>query len=275
MHYGTFKLVSTTNQQSVGSKRGFCIQAVWRQSNAEWVPTWAPYFTCHFQGVPPGWSDEYQSGIPCQWIDISQFDTSRHTITGTLSAHINPDGLLCEGTLNLDANGNYIWVPTNFTASNGAPISKQSCNTVPNADANNHGTATVTLSATGQGQVTGTCLNGLGQSVGPKRDCELIMLGTTQLRQCTAGATTTLQCSLPSTARTQFVRVCESSRGLNQAIPCRYQENVANVVLVPGQNTAVTFTCPTARDSVETGGVYSLYYGALINEDADVAPTCV
>jgi hypothetical protein len=274
MHYGTFGL-QVGQQQSIGSKRGFCIEAVWRQSNAEWVPTWAPYFTCKFQGVPPGWSDEYQSGIPCQWIDISQFDTSRRTLTGTLSAHINPDNLLCEGTLNRNADGSYIWVPTTFTASNGAQISKQSCNSVPNFDANNSGTATVTLTAPGLGQVTSTCLRGAGQSIGPKRDCELVPLGsTTQARTCTAGTQKTLQCSVPSNAKAQFVRVCEYSRGLSQAIPCRYQENVANVVLLPGQSTAVTFTCPAARDSVETGGAYGLYYGALIPEDADVAPTC-
>ncbi|CAF2941675.1 unnamed protein product [Rotaria sp. Silwood2] len=37
-------------------KRGFCIQSTGRQANAEWSPTWSPFYSCTYQGNSPGWT---------------------------------------------------------------------------------------------------------------------------------------------------------------------------------------------------------------------------
>ena len=64
-HYGSFALGDPSEQSNLtNSKRGFCLQAVYRHANAEWSPLNQEYYTCGLQGIPAGWQDTYQGGIP-------------------------------------------------------------------------------------------------------------------------------------------------------------------------------------------------------------------
>ena len=38
--------------------------------------------------------------------------------------------------------------------------------------------------------------------------------------------------------------------------------------------TTLTFTCPAARDTIEIGGLYSLYTAPVVNGDAAAAVVC-
>jgi len=127
----------------------------------------------------------------------------------------------------------------------------------------------VSLPAFGGGYLTSTCLVD-GQVYGEKRDCEFSIISNFQT--CTPGAQVELTCSAPGN-NYEVLRVCESSIALgNVGTACRYSDFVvngnnalANVIVAPHQFTIVNFQCPTARDSVEVGGGYSLYGGAFLN----------
>jgi hypothetical protein len=271
-HYGEF---SFNNEQALTHKRGFCLQATDRFSNIEVSPLPNPYANCWFQGIMPGWVDEYKAGLPCQWIDVTSVDTSKKPVTGPLTFFSNPDGFLCEGTPILDSSGNQVWLPTNFTTATGQPVDKPACNyystpTDPNAwSSDNTDSYNVTVPAPGNGYVTAACNH---DQIGPLRNCGFAAQnpGTA----CTPGAQKTMHCTVPSGSTTQVVRVCDHSVALSTGIPCTYQDALANVPVDPGAGANVTFTCPAGRDTVELGGQFSLYGAPLFNDDAPQTITC-
>jgi hypothetical protein len=63
-HYGSFAVGDPNEQSNVtNTKRGFCLQSVYRHANAEWSPLNQEYYTCSLQGIAAGWQDIYQGGI--------------------------------------------------------------------------------------------------------------------------------------------------------------------------------------------------------------------
>ncbi|CAF4561010.1 unnamed protein product [Rotaria sp. Silwood2] len=152
-HYGSFTF---GNSDPTKGKRAFCLISTGRQANAEWSSLWSPFYSCTYQGCTPGWTDTYQAGIPCQWIDITDYSTTNSSITGSLTAIMNQDNMLCEGQLVLDAQGNFTWEPTEFTAINGETVFKQKCvtGTNPSTLANNIHQIDVTIPTDGNGYVT-------------------------------------------------------------------------------------------------------------------------
>ena len=63
-HYTHFvKFAFGTQNQITNTKRGFCLESVYRHANAEWSVMSHNYYTCSNQGIAPGWSDEYNGGI--------------------------------------------------------------------------------------------------------------------------------------------------------------------------------------------------------------------
>ena len=68
------------------------------------------------------------------------------------------------------------------------------------------------------------------------------------------------------------MRVCEASVKLG-GTACTYFEALANAD-VTSKAGNVSFRCPQARDSIETGGRYVIYTGALVDGDATAAVSC-
>jgi len=259
---------------SPGRKQGFCIQTTGRTLNARWSPIVTDSFTCSFQGVETGWNDAYNAGIPCQWVDVTDVKTKTKSVTQPLTLHSNPKNWLCEGTPIRDSAGAFTWTPTGEFTATGQSIDKQACTPTPDYADNNVATAVTTIPVDGNGVLTATCSHA-GHNLGPKRDCEMTL--RTQLSSCTAGAQVNLVCTIASNKPSQVLRVCESSRKLQSGLACRYNEAhmLGNFVVRPGISNAVSFTCPAARDSIETGGVYSTYAGPTFNGGDATAPiTC-
>ncbi len=268
-HYGTFSFNGDT---ATTSKRGFCLQATDRFSNNEFSPLPNPYANCWYQGIMPGWVDEYKAGLPCQWIDVTGVDTSKKNVTGPLQFSSNPDGFLCEGTPVLDSSGNQVWEPTSFLSSTGQPVDRPKCNffqtpTDPNAWAtDNIDSYNVTIPAPGYGYVTNACLH---NQVGPLRNCDF---NPSANFTCTPGAPVKLHCTVPSGAAPQVARACEYSVALGTGLSCTYQDSLANSAVDGAAD--LTFTCPAARDTTEVGGNFSVYTAAVYPGDPTVAVTC-
>ena len=94
---------------------------------------------CAFQGVAPGWIDQYQAGLPSQWLDTTDFPAG----TGDRSFRSNPDGLLVRGDLRrtrraiLSGRGTLVWRQTDLVAENGKPVEVRAVRAGPDWDANN------------------------------------------------------------------------------------------------------------------------------------------
>ncbi len=60
---------------------------------------------------------------------------------------------------------------------------------------------------------------------------------------------------------------CSSTFETNEGTACRQQDDslLANEIILPGASILINFTCPVARDVVETGGRFSIHHGDLLN----------
>ncbi|MEJ7731383.1 MAG: lysyl oxidase family protein [Polyangiaceae bacterium] len=262
MHYGDYTL-----GDQPGDKRAFCLVSSARYSNNETTPLATPYdASCAFQGISPGWGDVYGVGLDCQWIDITDVDTSRAT-TLPLTFRVNPDAFLCEGQPTLDPDGTPLFEPTDFVTETGAPVDRPACTFFPGWDANDTATRPIPLPARGA-QPTEPCPLPV---LGPNRDC-----GFTETEPsipCPAGQPVTLSCTTPDPDRPQALRVCETSTALGVPIPCDALHAVSTTVLAAG-STAVTLTCPEARSGAEPGGAISLFTAPLFPADGAQPVTC-
>jgi hypothetical protein len=270
MHYGTF---SFGDNPQTNAKRGFCLQSTNRFTNNEFGSLTNPYADCGYQGVGSGWGDEYRAGLECQWLDVTTETTSAAPVTKKLKFVANPDGFLCEGTLDLDANGMLQFTPTNFKTTDGKPVDKPLCNYIPGWFDNNTDEYDATVPLDGEGYVTAPCTNG---QIGPLRNCELKKAPmASQVLSCTAGANITLDCKVPAGSAPQVVRVCDYSAKLKTSIPCTYQDSYANNLVVDGTDTQIQMQCPASRDADEPGGSVSIYQGPAYNDDPAADITCV
>ena len=253
-HYGQFHYANAP-----GSKRAFCLEDTKRFHNDERTTLRAAHQTCSFQGITPGWGDEYQFGLTGQWVDITDVDTcTAHDLT----FDSNPDAFLCEGNPVKNATGDLIFDPTSFRTSGGAVVSRLRCDKPLDWHADNVGAVSV---YTPHGSyVTEPCTRG---QVGPSRSCGFAEAPRT-LRSCAAGSTVRLACTDSGPA--QVLRVCEKSAKLGVGVACTARDASANVI-VDGTAT-VSFTCPAVRDaaSASTGG-YALY-GAPLATSQVAAP---
>ena len=256
-HYGTFGYDSLP-----GLKRAFCLEETNRYHNDETTKLTAQHQSCSYQGIGPGWGDEYQFGLPGQWIDVTTADTKKpHDLT----FDSNPDHFMCEGTPVLDAHGNPIFDPTEFLDSLGNVISRMRCTLPTTWHDNNVGRVPVNLPAKGGSYVTEPCLRG---QEGPLRDCGYTY--RTPLKSCTPGATVSLSCKTSGPA--QALRICENSAALGTGVACTVRDSLANKI-VGSAATPVTFSCPAVRDAAGTGG-YSVYTAPVVSAQASATVTC-
>ncbi|CAF3803803.1 unnamed protein product [Adineta steineri] len=278
-HYGSFTFGNLKDQSNLtNSKRGFCLQAVYRHANAEWSPLNQDYYTCSLQGIPAGWRDTYQSGLRCQWIDVTSIDTSIQSYTAPLYSSLNPDGFLCEGTPQPDT-----WVRTEFNTTccssqgccgnsnetqccGGEPVDRVGCETWEGAQEDNVSEVMVTLPLSGEGQVTEKCWNSTG-SWGEKRDCGLKLHPKGKYLTCNKPSQQVALKNVISTDFYQVVRVCEASIALRSGLACIWNDSLANVIIShKDEPRDVHFICPPKRDSIETGGRFAVYFGPLFTE---------
>ena len=259
-HYGTFRY---GNQP--GSKKAFCLEDTNRYHNNETTSLVGTHQSCGYQGITPGWGDEYNFGIPGQWVDITNVDTRN---PAPLSFHSNPDQFLCEGQT-LDENGNPVdpmklnqiaFIPSGFVDENNNPVLRNSCAFAANWYADNVGT--VPFSAPSAGSfVTQPCTRG---QTGPLRDCGF--QAEWPLHSCEAGSQVRLQCESGDAAN--VVRVCEISARLGFGVACTHRDAVANAI-VSGDDTDLKFACPAVRDGAASRGGYSLYMAPVLGSDPD------
>jgi hypothetical protein len=261
-HYGDFHY-----GPEIERKNGFCLQSTARVGNHESGPLTNAYGGCDHQGVEASWADQYKAGLECQWVDVTTVDTSTRAKTYPLSFTSNPDGFLCEGTPVLDENGQPIWEPTQFKTATGGTVHKQKCDFYPQWLDNNSHSYNVTIGQSGESFVNLPCDRG---QEGPLRNCGFEP-PTTNLN-CTAGATTTVSCTVASGGKPQVARLCEYSFGLGVGTACRWEDAAANAV-VDG-TSSFTFKCPAARDATEPGGRVTLYTAPVFSADADARVTC-
>ena len=270
-HYGVFNYAG-----GAGSKRAFCLEDTNRYRNDETTPLTAVHQSCSQQGIGAGWGDEYNFGIPGQWVDVTGRDT---TTPQPLSFLSNPDGFLCEGTIVRDASGRPLFEPTSFLNKQGQVESRVRCNFLDGWDASNFGS--VPVASPGGSFVTEACTRG---QIGPQRNCGFVP-PVADVQPCASGAPVRLSCQAPAGA-TAVLRVCEVSGQWKTGVACTRADAVANVV-VGATLTPVAFICPAVRDAVMSGGAvpvpqtvpgiggYSVYRAALGNlgSSDDTAPT--
>lgn len=261
-YYGDFEY-----GDGVGGKRAFCLESTARYFNNEDTPLVHPY-GCGYQGVAAGWGDDYVSGIPCQWIDITDIETSEATPID-LTFSFNPDDMICEGEQLRDANGELLFEETDLIGENGLPVDKIACDSFEGHEDDNVATLPVAVAAEGS-RINEPC-DARAQH-GPLRNCDLAE--QVDDASCTPGAEVTLSCTLADTDAPQVLRLCESSWALDDGTACVSTEALANAVITD-DGAELTFTCPAARDAVEVGGRYAVYTGALVPGWDTTAVTCV
>lgn len=263
-HYGSFSY-----GQAPGHKRAFCLEDTNRMHNDETTSLGGIHTSCENQGINAGWGDEYNYGLPGQWVDITGVDTSKRQ---SLSFQTNPDKFLCEG-VPLDATNRPItdpiaglaftaFDPTSFIGESGKPVSRVRCRFPSNWSTNNIGSVPVPPS-------TGSFVNepcGHGE-IGPYRDCGFAV-HPEPLHACTPGQSMTLTCSTQTPA---ILRICEASDTLGP-LACANRDSVNALV---GRNaTAVSFVCPAVRDGAPGAGGYSVYEAPLLPSQGAASINC-
>lgn len=277
-NFGEFQL-GTNNQPS---KQAFCVESTSRLSNNELSPL-THDFTCSNQGIQAGWVDEYQAGLDCQWIDITDLEIDGEAMTMPLIFRFNQNGFLCEGQPVLNENGELMWEPTGERTAEGLPISRPQCEFVEGWDSNNEGSHEMVIPAVGS-FVTAPCTQG---QIGPLRNCGFILqplpplptptpttdeAAQTPLR-CTPGQTVQLSCTIPADAQPQTLRICETSAALGVGTACTFETSLVNRVIGP-DGRDISFTCPFPRDANEPGGDYAFYVAPVFPEDGLAQVSC-
>ena len=266
-HYGRFSFGDGTQQ--LGGKRAFCLESTSRYFNNEATPMTHPY-GCHFQGVAPGWGDDYIAGLDCQWVDITPVD-STGGISAPLGFTVNPDDFLCEGELQRDADGAPLFEPTTFTSEDGRIENRFQCEFFPDHRDDNSVSVDVNVPEEG-GMVTSDCGRFL---IGDKRNCGFARKDVSP-QSCTPGESITLSCSGGSDDAPTVVRMCEASQR-EGGIPCVYRDALSSAV-VGTAAAAVTFVCPAAREApaadAEVGGLFSTFVAPVVPGDVVDAVVC-
>lgn len=252
---------------TIGGKLGFCMQDTDRIINHRDISISSTFDTCKSQGISPGYGDTYNRGIPCQWLDVTEFSKDLNSLAFTQIA--NPETWLCEGKMKMK-DGNPVFVDTGLKTDEkyrvqGNPIYKYDCETDPAVvHGNNRETINFKLTPHGHAMLIDNCKY-KHFTIGPKRDCEFTTLKNIDF--CTASIKKSLTC-INSGTQPVVLRICEASRFLNSGIACRYNDDslLKNTIISANSQISLDFNCPSARDAQgEIGGAYSIYIGELYN----------
>ncbi len=272
LYYGNFGFGSGTNEKI--QKNGFCLESTGRLSNHE-LSSLHTERNCENQGVDPGWVDLYAAGLTCNWVDITEVDTSAGALTDKLVFQSNPDGFICEGELVKDDAGDQVFEPTTFTSPAGDPVDRPVCNVAEGTDANDRGEIDVTVPKVG-GMMSSPCTD--DHQLGPQRNCGFTQqtnTGGSLLLTCNLGGNPikTVTCTGGSAAQPMVVRICEGSVALGAGTDCSFgsANMLAQQIVASPSNTTISYTCPPARDTTEVGGRISVYTAPLYEADGSRA----
>jgi hypothetical protein len=83
----TKKPILVNGSAVVGRKQGFCMI-----DNDQIAGTAEGKYDCDLQGITPGWSDNYDHTLDCQWIDVTGVPAGNYTLRIT----VNPVGRYAE-----------------------------------------------------------------------------------------------------------------------------------------------------------------------------------
>jgi hypothetical protein len=263
--YGDFRY--GTNDEQIGNKQAFCLQATQRYFNNEATSLTTVYDSCSYQGISAGWGDTYFAGLECQWLDVTGVDVAGDSVTHALSFEMNPEGFLCEGTPVQDDKGNQVFEPTSLVTEQGVPIDRPVCAQAEGWNANNLAQREVELPRVGS-FIQQPCPAG---ALGPHRDCGFAADATP--RACTAGETVTLTCQVPAGTAPHVARFCEVSDALGTGVACAHRQSVASAI-VTDTPAEIAFPCPAVRDAAEGSGGYSMYTAPVYGADAAGQVTC-
>jgi len=294
-------------------KNGFCLESTYRFSNNELSPLTTPYSDCEYQGVEVGWGDEYEAGIACQWVDITDIPTDPHTPL-PLSFDSNPRGFLCEGRFTADPktgksfpapDSDIQWDP--MDGREGRPrivrshcpkslkncrvghtvVDRPRCDRIDGWRSNNDSAVPIAFPKTG-GMVSSPCHMSGPESFAeaapsPKRNCGFDLWSKRPSRRagvyaCSADRPLLFECSLAKGRQTapQVVRFCDASHRLG-AIPCTFARSLRNVVVDASGPQRIAVPCPPApgpNDPEEPGGLYSIYTAPLLDADGHGDVSC-
>ncbi|NVB40810.1 hypothetical protein G6O69_23425 [Pseudenhygromyxa sp. WMMC2535] len=77
--YASYELLAGDELVASGHKQAYCLLDFESWAWPELTPDDAD-FSCVNQGISVGWSDTYQAGLDCQWIDITDVDPGEYTL---------------------------------------------------------------------------------------------------------------------------------------------------------------------------------------------------
>lgn len=79
--FARYELLDGDQLVATGHKQAFCLL-----DTLSWAwPFALPQFDCSNQGISRGFSDYYESGLPCQWVDITGLPAGDYTLRITLN----------------------------------------------------------------------------------------------------------------------------------------------------------------------------------------------
>ena len=79
--FARYELLSGDVVAAVGHKQAFCML-----DTVSWAwPNALPRFDCANQGISRGFTDFYESGLPCQWVDVTDVPPGDYTLRITLN----------------------------------------------------------------------------------------------------------------------------------------------------------------------------------------------
>jgi hypothetical protein len=86
--FADFTVRDATGVVATGHKQGFCLE-----DDVQIAPGDPSHgYSCNVQGISVGWSDFYDRGLPCQWVDVTDLASGTYTLEVVVDAsHVLPD----------------------------------------------------------------------------------------------------------------------------------------------------------------------------------------
>ena len=89
--FAEYGLFSGSRRVAEGHKQAFCLMDSYAVLSKEGVRE-TPNYNCGYQGISPGWADDYASDLDCQWVDVTGVAPGSYQ----LRVEVNADGTLPE-----------------------------------------------------------------------------------------------------------------------------------------------------------------------------------